>query len=75
MYKLLNKLFGYDYIQWSNTAGCGIARVFVDGTGRVSYFRYKITGLIDEIKTPEQVFWLTCSPAKYLNNCTPVDPK
>lgn len=33
MYKLLNKLFGWDYIQWKNTVDSGIARIHVDGNG------------------------------------------
>jgi hypothetical protein len=67
MYKLYNKLFGWDYIQWTNTAASGVSRVFNDGNKRACYFRYKITGLVDEIKTKEQVFWLTCEPDKYMD--------
>lgn len=65
MYKILNWLFGWDYIAWENTADSGIARVFNDKTGRTFYFRYRCTQVIDEIRKPTQVVWLTCSPAKY----------
>lgn len=66
MWKLYNKLFGWDYIGWSNAADVGIARVFIDGNGRVCYFRYKGINVIDTISYPMQVIWLTCSPSKYL---------
>jgi len=65
MYKLLHKLFGWDYIQWRNTAGHGIARVFIDHAGRVCYWRYKGINVLDEITDPKNVYWLTCSPLKY----------
>ncbi len=67
MYKLLNKLFGWDYIQWRNTASQGIARVNKDGNGVCWYWRYKNTSLADVIKDKEQVIWLTCEPSKYLS--------
>lgn len=66
MWKLLHKMFGWDYIQWSNSCAQGIARVYADHNGRVYYWRYKTTQLADEIKSPEQVFWLTCNPSKYM---------
>jgi hypothetical protein len=68
MYKLYNKLFGWNYIAWKNSADQGVARVFVDGSGKICYFRYKNTKVIDEIYKPDQVIWLTCSPNKYFSN-------
>ena len=65
IYKLLNKLFGWDYIQWSNSAASGVARVHVDGMRRVWYWRYKGTKVVDIIEDPAKVIWLTCSPNKY----------
>lgn len=65
-WKLLNRLFGWDYIGWKNSAASGIAQVFNDGTGRAFYFRYKNTHVIDQIKMADQVVWLTCPPSKYL---------
>lgn len=65
MYRLLHRLFGWDYIAWENNADEGIARVHVDGGGRVFYWRYKSTNVADIIKRPEQVLWLTCKPEKY----------
>ena len=65
IYKLLNKLFGWDYIQWSNSAAQGVARVHVDGMRRVWYWRYKGTKVVDIIEDPAKVIWLTCSPNKY----------
>lgn len=62
----MNYLFGYDYILWSNSAANGMARVFKLKDGRVVYWRYRITKVMDEVKSPDQVFWLTCHPDKYL---------
>lgn len=67
MYKLYHFLFGWDYIFWKNSADAGIARVFKTPDGKINYFRYKITNLIDEIESKEQVTWLTCKPEKYFN--------
>jgi len=66
MWKLFNYLFGWDYIQWANSIDSGVARIHIDGAGRVWYWRYKTTKLIDVVKESEQVIWLTCSPEKYL---------
>lgn len=65
MYRLLHWLFGWDYVQWRNSADQGIARVHTDGTGRVFYWRYRNIGLADTITHPTDVLWLTCSPSKY----------
>jgi len=65
MYKLLNLIFGWDYIQWSNFSDRGIARVHLDGNGRIFYWRYKTTRVADEIKHAKQVLWLTCKPEKF----------
>lgn len=67
-YKLLNYLFGYDYIQWHNSADSGIARVQKDGNGVVLYFRYKSTKVVDRINNPKEVIWLTCSPDKFFSD-------
>ena len=65
-YRAFNWLFGWDYVQWWNVCDSGIARVHVDGTGRVFYWRYKNIAVADVIRKPDQVLWLTCSPDKYL---------
>lgn len=67
MYKLLNKLFGWDYIQWKNTVDSGIARIHVDGNGIPYYWRYKITDVADRPDDPfTRIIWLTCNKNKYL---------
>ena len=68
MYKILNKIFGWDYIYWENTADRGIARVYVDAKGNAYYFRYKIIKFIDHIRKPTDVIWLTCLPIKYFKD-------
>lgn len=66
IYPLLHWLFGWDYICWHNSVSYGVARVHAEeGTGRVWYWRYKNIALIDVIKEPSQVVWLTCAPTKY----------
>lgn len=68
MWQIFNFLFGWDYIQWSNIADQGIARVFNDGAGRTVYWRYRLTNVIDVIENEEQVIWLTCKPSKYMQS-------
>ena len=65
MYKLYKYLFGWDYIHWSNSADQGVARVHKTLDGTVWYWRYRITSIVDEIKSPNEVIWLTCSSSKY----------
>lgn len=66
MYKLLNKLFGWDYVSWKNSADNGIARVYKSPDGVVYYWRYKVTSVADIITRKDQVIFLTCSADKYL---------
>ena len=66
MYKILNYIFGWDYIYWRNTASQNIARVFLTADGKAVYWRYKNISVLDEIKTKDQVLWLTCNPEKYM---------
>ena len=68
MYKILNKVFGWDYIYWKNTVDGGIARVLVDADGNLYYYRYKSINLIDPINKPYDVRWLTCLPSKYFKD-------
>ena len=67
LFRLWKFLFGWDYIQWKNSADSGVARVMADGNGKVFYFRYKSTKVVDVIKDKDQVLWLTCSPDRYLD--------
>lgn len=68
MYKLLNKLFGWDYIHWENNADRGVARVHQSPDGTVWYWRYKITKCLDVIPGTNKVVWLTCEPTKYCDD-------
>lgn len=68
MYKILNWFFGWDYIAWSNWADQGIAKVRIDGMGRVWYWRYRSISSADYIIDPKDVIWLTCSPSKYFKD-------
>ena len=68
MYKILNKIFGWDYIYWENNADQGIARVYVAAGGTIYFFRYKSTNFIDRINKQTEVIWLTCLPSKYFKD-------
>ena len=68
MWKLLNKLFDYDYIHWHNSADSGVARVHIAPDGNIFYWRYKCTKVLDRIVRPNQVTWLTCEPSKYFKD-------
>lgn len=68
MWKLKNRLFGWDYVQWSNPYDAGIARVRIFKDGRLGYLKYRCMNIIDEITNPKQVNWLTCHPSKYLKD-------
>jgi hypothetical protein len=68
MYKLLNLLFGWDYVYWTNGCDSGIARVREAPDNTIWFFRYRITNIIDKIKNPEDVTWLTCHPSKYFRD-------
>ena len=67
MWKVLHKLFGWDYISWKNTADNGIARVVALPDGTIGYWRYKNTKLFDVINELEtRIVWLTCPRSKYI---------
>jgi hypothetical protein len=65
LYKLLNKYLGFNYIYWEDSCAQNVARVHVSADGKVWYWRYKNTKVIDIIQKPDQVLWLTCSPELY----------
>lgn len=66
LYKVLNKLFGWDYVHWRNSADSGVARVYHGiGVDFPYYWRYRNDKVLDLITRPERVTWLTCDPSKY----------
>lgn len=65
MYKIYNYLFGWDYIQWSNTCDFGIARVHVLPDGKVVFWQYRGISVLQQIVNSHDVYWLTCLPSKY----------
>ena len=65
-YKILNLLFGWDYVYWAEENSNGIGRVFVSKDHRVCF--WQISRRFDKlvlIMYPEKIIWLTCSPDKY----------
>lgn len=69
MWRLWNKLFGWDYIAWrfkySGQSG-GISRVIVDKneTPHIHYYG----GVYKKFSDVTDIVWLTCKPEKYLGN-------
>ena len=66
MYKILNWLFGWDYVFWKNVWTWGISRV---NTSKAGMLWYWTDDLLDkeatELFDPTEVIWLTCHPSKY----------
>lgn len=65
---IFNKLFGWDYIYWRNSADQGIARVHTSPEGVIYYYRYKLTKVIDVISKKDDVLWVTCESGKYFKS-------
>jgi hypothetical protein len=66
MYKIWHKLFGWDYVHWSNSYARGISRVRLTPDGTAFYWRYRFIHCLDKITSADQVTWLTCKPEKYI---------
>ncbi len=67
MWKIFNKLFGWDYINVKSSylsIPDRIVRVHVDGEGHPYYWLYSSAERIYEGK--DNIVWLTCHPGKYL---------
>lgn len=65
MHKFFHLLFGWDYIYWSNCTDQGVARIYKSPDGKIYYYRYKATGVLDIVEKPAQVLWLTCPASKF----------
>lgn len=63
MWRILNKIFGWDYIAWENTCDSGVARIQRDANGKVYFWQYKSTKCVGRME--QIVLWLTCKPNKY----------
>ena len=64
IWKLMNKLFGYDYVYWRNTAAQGVSRVRTDFYDKPYYIW--ACGVRVRIENKKEVMWLTCKADKYL---------
>ena len=70
LYKLLNWLFGWDYILWSNSVDCGVAKVRIDEfDGSIFYWKYVTSLTTVDITDANDVKWLTCKSSKYIGLC------
>lgn len=70
MYKILNKLFGWDYVFWKHHAGThGISRITQFPDGKYYICRYGST-LVDLTNQYGEygltLTYLTCDPSKYI---------
>jgi len=68
MWRIFNKLFGWDYIVWQNTCDGGIERIRLAGDGSGYFWKYG--KYVRQLANPQDVTitcWLTCPPEKYLN--------
>ena len=70
MYKILHKLFGWDYIHWKDAINAfGIARIHTDAEGNPYFWKYKnINCLVCLKDTYHRIVWLTCKREKYLGD-------
>jgi hypothetical protein len=74
MYRLLNKIFGWDYIYWQNSADSGVDRIHKTKDGTVFFWRYgKYLSKLDDKsllndKSFSKIVWLTCSKEKYIKS-------
>jgi hypothetical protein len=74
MWRLWNILFGWDYVYWRNSCDHGVARLHTTPNGKVWFYRYKITNVIDSVDEyvinkniyiRSNIIFLTCHPSKY----------
>jgi hypothetical protein len=71
VYKLLNWLFGWDYVHWNGLFSSGISRVFLAKDGKVVYWKFGFPiNNLEIIGEPSDVVWLTCKPDKYFKEQT-----
>ena len=67
MYKILNKLFGWDYVFWKHHAGThGISRIITlpDGNYYICRYGYAYDDLNNQYELT--LTYLTCDPSKYI---------
>lgn len=64
MYKIFNKLFGWDYVYFQNFATQGVKKVKTDFYGH-PYYIWAVNSRV-KITSKKQVMWLTCSADKYI---------
>lgn len=71
MWRLWNKLFGWDYIYWESSTieHCITSRIRVTGDGIPYFTSFKYAGYLYKVKDHlHEILWLTCKPEKYLGN-------
>ena len=64
LYKILNYLFGWDYIYFKNCAAQGVKKIHTDAYGN-PYYIWAVNSRV-HITHKKQVMWLTCEAEKYL---------
>ena len=67
IYKIMNYIFGWDYIVWNYCGGKGVSRIRVLPNGNIYYLRHGAYDSFQEINKESDVkAWLTCDKSKYL---------
>lgn len=65
MWRLWNKLFGWDYITWASENSLyrykGVARIRLSHSGGY----YSMRGEYIKVTEKNEHIWLTCKPSKY----------
>ena len=67
MWRLWNKLFGWDYVVWSykhSDLPGDVSRIIVDQTGTPYIHEY--SEVYRALSDASKIIWLTCKPEKYL---------
>ena len=72
MWRILNFIFGWDYVLWTTRYNYGISRVFVDhACNAYCFMKYNHPSFgrekgVAKIDGANKFIWLTCHHTKYL---------
>ena len=73
MYRILNKLFGWDYIYWKSEDYDGISKIVILPDKTIHFWARGYLINIDNKLV--NIKFLTCTPDKYINNMAKEDKK
>lgn len=72
MYRILNYLFGWDYVTWEDCLYKGVSRVRVLPNGKPYFLKYGSNSNFEYITKENNGStvihaWMTCDPSKYIS--------